>query len=185
MPCVPACQRGLRANVLACLRGLLTNVPACQCAKSVSTSYFKVSLSQPTNNVLTCHTACQCAKWRVKFWIWRTNVPKGVPIFQTFLLRNAKGNFYTLSLYKKLYILLDIIVVHKIRIILNFYTSCHITEACVKFFFFIIMIILFFLFFYLFCSLVRNENIKRPGFYTLQVIRVFSNFPQLKQLHKI
>ena len=185
MPCVPACQRGLRANVLACLRGLLTNVPACQCAKSVSTSYFKVSLSQPTNNVLTCHTACQCAKWRVKFWTWRTNVPKGVSIFQTFLLRNAKGNFYTLSLYKKLYILLDIIVVHKIRIILNFYTSCHITEACVKFFFFIIMIILFFLFFYLFCSLVRNENIKRPGFYTLQVTRVFSNFPQLKQLHKI
>ena len=173
------------ANVLACLRGLLTNVPVCPCAKNVSTSYFKVSLCQPTNNVLTCHTTCQCAKWRVKFWTWRTNVPKGVPIFQTFLLRNAKGNFYTLSLCKKLYILLDIIVVHKIRIILNFYTSCHITEACVKFFFFIIMIILFFLFFYLFCSLVRNENIKRPGFYTLQVKWVFSNFPQLKQLHKI
>ena len=37
----------------------------------------------------------------------------------------------------------------------------------------------------LFCSLVRNENIKRPGFYTLQVTRVFSNFPQLKQLNKI
>ena len=27
--------------------------------------------------------------------------------------------------------------------------------------------------------------IKRPGFYTLQVTRVFSNFPQLKQPNKI
>ena len=39
-----------------------------------------------------------------------------------------------------------------------------------------------FCFLRLFCSLVRNKNnIKRPGFYTLQVTRVFSNFP-LKQL---
>ena len=37
----------------------------------------------------------------------------------------------------------------------------------------------------LFCSLVKNENTKRPGFYTLLVKRVFSNFPQLKQLNKI
>ena len=36
-----------------------------------------------------------------------------------------------------------------------------------------------------FFPLVRNENIKRPGFYTLQVTRVFSNFPRLKQLNKI
>ena len=40
--------------------------------------------------------------------IWYANVPNGVPIFHfgvpnfyTFLLRNAKGNFYTLLLYKK------------------------------------------------------------------------------------
>ena len=44
-------------------------------------------------------------------------------------------------------------------------------------------IILYFL--KLFYSLVRNGNLKRPGFYTLQVTRVFSNFPQLKQLNKI
>ena len=41
-----------------------------------------------------------------------------------------------------------------------------------------------------FCLLIlsssfRNENIKTPGFYTLQIIRVFSNFPRLKQLNKI
>ena len=35
-----------------------------------------------------------------------------------------------------------------------------------------------------FCSVDRNGNIKRPGFFTLQVTRVFSNFPQLKQLNK-
>ena len=40
-----------------------------------------------------------------------------------------------------------------------------------------------FSFFKLFCSVVRNENIKRPGFYMLQVARNFSNFPQLKQLY--
>ena len=39
--------------------------------------------------------------------------------------------------------------------------------------------------FFLFSSLVRNYNIKRPGFYMLQVTKVFSNFPQLKQLSKI
>ena len=173
------CQR-------ACVPAWFTYQRACVSMCQKRTNFLFWSAIVPTyHNVPTCHTACQCAKWRVKFWTWRTNVPKGVPIFQTFLLRNAKGNFYTLSLYKKLYILLDIIVVHKIRIILNFYASCHITETCVESFFFIITIILFFLFFHLFCSLVRNENTKRPGFYTLQVKWVFSNFPQLKQLHKI
>ena len=39
-------------------------------------------------------------------------------------------------------------------------------------------------FFFLFCSLVRNENTKQHGFYTLQVTRVFSNFSQLKQFDK-
>ena len=61
--CVPTwstCQRGLRANVLA------------------------------------CHTACQCfnlvcrVKKHANFSTGRANVPKGVPIFQAFLLGNAK-----------------------------------------------------------------------------------------------
>ena len=102
MPCVPACQRGLRANVLACQRGLRANVPACQGAKSVPSSHFHVP---------TCHKAWQCfnlacqrAKRRANFSTRRANVPKSMPIFQTFLLRNAKGNFYTLLLYKKFYI---------------------------------------------------------------------------------
>ena len=119
--------------------------------------------------------ACQRAKQRANFSTWRANVPKRVPIFQTFLLPNAKGNLYTLLLYKKFYIILDIklisilciCIVHKNCIILHFYTSCHIKEKCVEF-----------LLFETFYSLVGNENIKRHGFYTLQVTRVFSNFPQ-------
>ena len=122
VPCVPACQRdlrakvlacqrGLRANVLACQRGLRANVPACQRAKF---SYLRVNVPK---NVPTCHKACQCfnlacqrANRCASFSTWRANVPKSVPIFQTFLLRNAKGNFYTL-LYKKSYIILDIILI--------------------------------------------------------------------------
>ena len=45
--------------------------------------------------------------------------------------------------------------------------------------------IFLFCYFFLFCSLVKNGNVKTPGFYTLQVIRVFSNFLQLKQIIKI
>ena len=37
----------------------------------------------------------------------------------------------------------------------------------------------------LFYSLDRNGNIKTPGYVMLQVTTVFSNFPELKQLHKI
>ena len=85
---------------------------------------------------------------------------------------------YTSLLYKKFYIILDIIVIHMICIcivhknciILHFYTSCRIKEKCAEFLFFL----------KLFCSLVKNKNTKRFGFYTLLVTRVFSNFPQLK-----
>ena len=44
-------------------------------------------------------------------------------------------------------------------------------------------IILYFL--KIFCSLVRNGNIKRPGFSTLQATKISSNFPQLKKPNKI
>ena len=113
--------------------------------------------------VPTCQKVCYCfnltcqhAKWRANFSTWHAIVPEGVPFFQTVFLGNAKENFYTLSLYKKLYILVDTIVIHiiciciinKNCIILYFYTSCHTKEKCVEFFFFIM--------FFLFCPLVRN-----------------------------
>ena len=98
VPCVPACQRGLRANV-----------PACQ----------RVSKSVPTSH----------------FYLY---------------VRHIKTVLYFISI---LHIILK-------KSVWNFY-------------------------FFLFCSLVRNENIKRPGFYTLQVTKVFSNFLQQKQLKTI
>ena len=127
---------------------------------------------------------CQCAIWCAYFSVWHANVPKGVPIFRKFLLQNAKGNWYSLLLYKKFWIILDIIVIHIICICtlqkncikFHFYTSCQIKEQCEDFF-----IIIFFSF----LSWVRNENVKRPVFCTLQVTRIFLNFPQLKQLNKI
>ena len=83
---------------------------------------------------------------------------------------NTQGDCYTLLIY--------IIVIHDvlyIRIVLYFISIYHIIlNKCVWNFCFL----------ELFCSSIRNENIKRPGFYTLQVTRVFSNFPQLKQLNK-
>ena len=46
------------------------------------------------------------------FLFLRVNVPKGMSIFRTFPLRKDKPNLYTLLLYEKLYIVLDIIVIH-------------------------------------------------------------------------
>ena len=67
-------------------------------------------------------------------------------------------------------------IVNENCIVLYFYTSCHVNENRWDFSFIII---------FLCCSLVRNYNIKRPGFYTSQVTSVFSNFSQLKKLSKI
>ena len=166
VPCAPAWSTCQRACVPARFTYQRACVPkACQ---------VLILTCQSAKNVPTCHKACQCfnlscqcAKRRANFSTWRTNVPKSVPIFQTFLLRNAKGNFYTLLLYKKFYIILDIILIHIMCV-------CIVHINC---------IILYFL--KLFCSLDGNGNIKTPGFYTLQVTRVFSNVPQLKQLNKI
>ena len=47
------------------------------------------------------------------FLFLRVNVPTGMTIFRTFPLRKDKANLYTLLLYEKLYIILDIIVIHK------------------------------------------------------------------------
>ena len=128
--------------------------------------------------IFTCQRANKLAISHANFSTWPANLPKSGPIFQTLLLRNAIGNFYTLLLYKKFYIILDIMllrmcicIAHKNCIILPFCTSWHLKDKCAEF-----------LLSETFFSLVRNENnIKEPGFYTLQVTRVFSNCP-LKQL---
>ena len=81
------------------------------------------STCQRSNVANTCQLViftCQHANKSVKC----------APIFQTFLLQNAKGNFYTLSLYKKYYIILDIIVIH--------ICLCIIQTNCVLYFIFIL-----------------------------------------------
>ena len=159
-------QCGVRANVLACQGGLRANVPTCQHVKSEPTSHFYVPTCQKMCQRF--NLAFQRTKRRANFSTSRANVPKSAPIIQTFLLQNANGNVYTLLLYEKFYIILDIIFIHIMGI-------CIVQINC---------IILYSL--KLFCSLYRDENIKRPGFCTsLQVTRVFSNFRQLKQLNKI
>ena len=136
--CVPTwfkCQR-------ACIPAWFT----CQRAKSVPNFHFYIS-------------TCQCAIRRANVLTWRAKVAKTCQFFNSACQRakrranfsniplwNAKGNLYTLLLYKKFYILFDIIVitiiciciVKKTCIILHFYTSCHIKEKCMEFFFFII-----------------------------------------------
>ena len=125
---------------------------------------------------------CQRAIRRARFWLcrddfstWRTNILKTVLISQTFLLRNARRNFCTLFLYKKFYIILDIIRISHIKIVIYFISVLH---AILN------KTVWNFCFLKVFFFLVRNENnIKRPGFYTLEVTRVFSNFP-IKQLRQ-
>ena len=112
MPILPGCQRGLRANVLACQRGLCANVPVCQRAKSVPISCLYVPKCQKTyqHAIRRANVSIWCANVPNRVPIFQ-RVPKGVPTSQTLLLRNAKGNFHTLLLYKKFYIILNIIVI--------------------------------------------------------------------------
>ena len=160
VPCMPACQHGLCAKVLGCQRGLCANVLSCQCTNVLTCRkhanflflHASVPINVPTSHkvkVRQCfNLACQCARQHVDFATWLANVPKGVPVFLKLFLRNAKGNFYTLLLYEKLYIILDIIViqiciciVHENCIILHSYTSCHIKGKCVEFLLFEILLV--------------------------------------------
>ena len=150
------CQRACVSAGFTCQRAcVLTCQKACQILVPI--------------NVSTCHMHANDSTWT-------PNISNGVSIFWAFLLRIDKQNFYNLLLYEKFYMILDVIVIyiicigiaHRNCVILHFYTSCHVKEKCLEFFFFII-----------FCYLARNENIKRPSFYSLQVTRAFSSFPQL------
>ena len=95
-----------------CPRAIMSiNVPTCQRCANYSTWRANIPMACQFLNL-----GCQRAKWRGNFLFRRGNVLKYVLDFQTFLLRNAKGNFYTLLLYKKFYIILDIIVIDMINI---------------------------------------------------------------------
>ena len=131
-----------------CLRTSMFYVPTCERAKSMPTFHFYMPTYQKT-----CHEmcqyfnlACQYAKRHANFSTWHANVS----IFKhSSTLLNIPLHSYTLLLYKKFYIILDIILIHIMCI-------CIVHVNC---------IILYFL--KLFCSLVKNRNIKIPGFYML------------------
>ena len=114
---------------------------------------------------------------------WRANMTEGVQIFQAILLRNAEGNFYTLLLYESILHYtwyhsytyhMCICMVHKNCIILHSYISSHIKE---KWGIFLFMFFSFLLFH-------QKWKYKKTWFLYVKS-RVFSNFPQLKQLGKI
>ena len=120
--CEFANSRAMRACVSTCLRASTVYVPTCLCARVVYANVpkranFSFLRANVPMNVPTYYKACQFFTLSCQFLTWRTNMPKTVPTFQTFLLRNAKGNFYTLFLYKKFYIILDIKTEH-IKIVL-------------------------------------------------------------------
>ena len=109
-------SRAMRACVPTCLPASVVYVPTCLRANVPKACQVLIFTCKRAKNVSTCHKACQCFnlacqhdKRRANFSTWHANVPKSVPIFQTFLSRNAKGNFYTLLLYKNFYNILDII----------------------------------------------------------------------------
>ena len=96
----------------------------CQHDKSLSTSHFYVPSCQRTIRHVNVQTAGQFFNWACQRVKRCANEPKGKPISQTFLIRNANGNFYT-SLSEKFCIIVDIIVyiylyVSYIKIVLYF-----------------------------------------------------------------
>ena len=112
----------------------------------------------------TCQTACQC--------------------FKRSLYKMLGWNFYTLLLYKKFYfkpisqLCISYVYVSYIKTILYFISILHVILHKSGWSF-------SFLSFYFYFLLFNEEwNIKGLGFYTLQITKIFSNFPQLKQLKK-
>ena len=115
-------------------------VPTCQERRIVSflraNGIYDVPIFQL--GVPIWHTACLIYQLGVPMCQKHANFP-------IFLLQNAKGNFNTLFLHKKFYIILDIIgYIYKNCIILHFYTSCHIKEKCVELFLFYYLFFFFF-----------------------------------------
>ena len=122
---VPACQRVLRVCMLTC-----QNV--CQLLILIYQRAHK--RANVLYGVCQClNLTCQSDRRRANFSTWLANAPKGVPIFQTFLLWNTKGNLCTSQkTYKKIYIIIDIIVicvsyvyVSYIKIVLHFISILH------------------------------------------------------------
>ena len=125
-----------KSCVLRNMRVTVVQIPTCQTRASFS--FLRANEPMRAKGVPIIQFGVPTCQRCANVSTWPFNVPNSVPIFQTFLLQNAERNFYTLLLYKKFYIILDMIcicIVHKNCIILHFYTSCDIKEKCAEFLF--------------------------------------------------
>ena len=123
--------------------------------------YVPKGCQLPYFYVPTCHKACYFFKHS------SYEMLKEISILYYFIKNPI------LHLISELYI--SYVYVSYIKIVLYLISALHaILKKSVE----------FLLFETFFCSLVRSGTIKRPGFYTLQVKRIFLSFPHLKQINK-
>ena len=104
VPCEPVFQHGLRATVFACQHGLHANVPVSQRVKA----FQLLIMYQHANKCAHVpYDVPMCHQRRDNFPTWCAKMQKDMPIFQTFLLRNAKEISILLLLHNKSNIILD------------------------------------------------------------------------------
>ena len=132
-----------------CLHASMVYVSTCLCANMPKACQRLMFTFQ------FCHTACQCFNLECQRAKWYANFSSWMPAYQ-----NA-CQFFKHYFYEMLSEHLYFIIIQKILHFTWYYSFTYHT------FFFII--------FFLFCSLVRNSDIQRPCFYTLQVTRIFSS----------
>ena len=141
VPCLPACQAGLCANMVyapACLRASVVYMPTWQKRANFSFLRSRVSYGLQFFFILACQRANKGAKFFKHFCY---QVLRKISILYYYI---KNSTFYSISVIH----IICICIVNKNCIIIYLYTACHIKEKCVEFF--------FFYYFFLFCSLVIN-----------------------------
>ena len=140
MPCLPAYQPGLCANVVyapTCLRANVVYVPTWQKRVNFSFLCSNVSYGLPFFFILAFQRANKGAKFSRHFCY---QVLRKISILYYCI---KKSTFYAISVIH----IICICIVNKNCIIIYLYTACHIKEKCVEFFFF---------YSFIFCALVIN-----------------------------
>ena len=132
---VPTFLRASVVYVSTFLRDIVVYVTTCQVRSNFS--FLRTNVT----NVPSAIRHANVSTWRANVPILELGVPTCQKAYQFFkrFLRNAKGNFYALLLYKK-FIILDVIlirimcmcIVHKNCTILHFYTFHAILKKIVR-----------------------------------------------------
>ena len=140
VPCLPACQPCLCANVVyapTCLRASVVYEPTWQ--KRANFSFLRSSVSYGLPFFYLGVPACHKGAKFFKHFCYQ--VLRKISILYYYI---KNSTFYSISVIH----IICICIVNKNCIIIYLYTACHIKEKCVEFF--------FFYYFFLFCSLVIN-----------------------------